>query len=51
MTVIVIKEYNDLELGRIVKKGEEIEVTEERAARLISAGVAEFKKVRKAKTD
>ena len=41
MIVKAIKTYNDLELDRLVKLGEEFEVTEKRAEALVNAGVCE----------
>ncbi len=40
MKLVAIKEYRDKELERLVKKGEEFDVTEERANVLIAAKVA-----------
>lgn len=39
MKIKVIQEYKDTQLNRIVKTGEELEVTDERGKRLISAKV------------
>ena len=41
MKVRAIKEYNDLEKMRLVKVGEEFEVSEERGKTLLKASVAE----------
>lgn len=41
MKVKCIKEYNDLQLKRMVTEGEELNVTEERAKVLFGAKVAE----------
>lgn len=41
MRVRVLKNYNDLQLNRLVKAGEEFDVTEDRAKKLIGAKVAE----------
>lgn len=41
MKVKCIIEYNDLQLGRLVKAGEELEVSEDRAKVLINAKVCE----------
>ena len=41
MKVKIIRDYNDLQLKKLVKKNTELEVTEERGAELIKAFVAE----------
>lgn len=41
MKVKCIKDYNDLQLKRLVTEGEELDVTEERAKVLFGAKVAE----------
>ena len=41
MKVKAIKDYQSLKLKRLVKTGEELEVTEERGKKLLAAGVAE----------
>ena len=42
VTVEALQRYNDLQLGRVVDKGETIEVTSERADVLIAKGLAEI---------
>lgn len=41
MLVKAIKTYNDLQLNRLVKLGEEFETTDARAEALVKAGVCE----------
>ena len=47
--LLIIQSYDDRQFKRVVKKGEEIEVTEERAEKLLNGGVAE--KVSKPKSE
>jgi len=42
VTVDILQRYNDLQLGRVVDKGESIDVTSERADVLIAKGLAEI---------
>lgn len=51
MKVKAIKDYNDTQFKRLVKTGEVLDVTEERAAVLITAKVAVVSEVSDQETD
>lgn len=51
MKVRVIRRYNDLELGRIIEEDAEIEVTKQRAEKLLRLGFVQEIKQNKVKSE